>query len=70
MYVRNNILEINHSYTWGWNQHCGFVCAYQPDATGLSPKHAIYAIKFVINLSCEKNQNKQKDDGFVPFKKV
>ena len=41
----------------------GFVCAYHPAALGSSPKHAIYAfsfIVFVLYLSCEKNENKQK----------
>ena len=38
-------------------------------APGSSPKHTIYAfIIFVLNLSCEKNENKQKEAGFGPSK--
>ena len=47
-------------------------CAYHPAAPGSSPKHAIYAfsfIVFVLYLSCEKNENKQKEAGFGPLKK-
>ena len=39
---------------------------------GSSPKHAIYAfsfIVFVLHLSCEKNENKQKEAGYGPFLK-
>ena len=48
----------------------GIVCAYHPAAPSLSPKHAIYAssfIVFVLYLSSEKNENKQKEAGFGPF---
>ena len=38
---------------------------------GSSPKHIINAFiiysKFVLYLSCEKNENKQKEPGFGPF---
>ena len=42
-----------------------------PAAQGSSPKHAIYAFSFIVivlYLSCEKNENKQKEAGFGPFK--
>ena len=45
-------------------------CAYHPGAPGSSPKHTIYAfsfIVFVLYLSCEKNENKQKEAGFGLF---
>ena len=49
----------------------GLVCAFHPAATGSSPKHTIYAfiilIKFVLHLSCEKNENKQKEARFGQF---
>ena len=48
------------------------MCSYHPAAPGSSPKHAIYAfsfIVFVLYLSCEKNENKQKEAGFGPFLK-
>ena len=44
-----------------------------PTIPGSSPKHAIYAfsfIVFVLYLSCEKNENKQKEAGFGPFLKT
>ena len=51
----------------------GFVCAYHPAAPSSSPKHAIYAfsfIVFVLYLSCEKNENKQKKrPGLAHLKK-
>ena len=48
----------------------GFVCAYHPAAPGSSPKHTIYGfIVFVLYLSCEKDENKQKEAGFGLFKK-
>ena len=28
-----------------------------------------FLVKFVLNLSCEKNENKQKEAGLGPFKK-
>ena len=41
-----------------------------PTIPGSSPKHAIYTfINFVLYLSCEKNENKQKEGGFGPFQK-
>ena len=53
-------------------QLSAFVCAYHPAATGLSPKHSIdtfiiYSLSFVLNLPCDKNENKQKEAGFGPF---
>ena len=44
-----------------------------PTILGSSSKHAIYAfsfIVFVLYLSCEKDENKQKEAGFGPFKKT
>ena len=43
-----------------------------PTTPGSSPKHIIYTfsfIVFVLYLSCEKNENKQKEVGFGPFLK-
>ena len=38
---------------------------------GLTPKHTIYAlsfkVKFMLYLSCEKNENKQNESGFGPI---
>ena len=48
----------------------GIVCAYHLAALGSSPKHAIYAfsfIVFVLYLSCEKNENKQKSGRVWPI---
>ena len=52
-------------------QISGFVCAYHPAALSLCPKHAIYAFSFMLYLSCERNENKQKEAWFGPifFKK-
>ena len=30
----------------------------------------IIAVEYVLYLSCEKNENKQKETGFGPFKKT
>ena len=52
------------------SQLSGIVCAYHPAAQGSSPKHAIYAfsfIVFVLYLSCEKNENKQKRGRVWPI---
>ena len=49
----------------------GFVCAFNPAALGSSPKNTIYAfIIFVLysSLHCKKNENKQKEAEFGPFK--
>ena len=49
----------------------GFVCAFNPAALGSSPNNTIYAfIIFVLysSLHCEKNENKQKEAEFGPFK--
>ena len=50
----------------------GIICAFHPAALGSSPKHTaiIILVQFVLYLSlhCEKNENKQKDAGFGPFK--
>ena len=36
-----------------------------------NPKHTIYAlsfkVKFMLYLSCEKNENKQNESGFGPI---
>ena len=53
-------------------QLSGFVCAYHPATPGLSPKHTIYPFSFKVfvqYLTCEKNENKQKEAGFGPLKK-
>ena len=51
----------------------GFVWAFNPAAPGSSPKHTnyasiIYSQICAIFVSCEKNENKQKETGFGPFK--
>ena len=41
----------------------GFICVYHSSALGLSPKHTIFAlifIVFVLPLSYEKHENEQK----------
>ena len=49
------------------------VCAYSPAArvpVPITPSTLlIFIVKFVLYFSCEKNQNKQKEVGFVTFKK-
>ena len=52
----------------------GLECTYHTATPGLSPKHIIKAFlfifKIVLHLSCEKNENKQKEAGLGPYKKV
>ena len=60
---------------WAWGAAIAewIFYAYHPAAPSLSPKHAIYAfpfIEFVLYLSCEKNENKQKEAWFGSFKKT
>ena len=46
------------------------VSAYHSAIPGSSPKHGIYIFSFIVlvlYLSCEKNENKQKEAGFDPF---
>ena len=55
-------------------QLSGIVCAYHPAAPGSSPKQAIYAFSFIVfvfvlYLSCEKNENKQKRGRVWPILK-
>ena len=45
----------------------GFVYAYHPATPGSNPKHTIDAFIIVLYLSCEKDENKQKEAVFGPF---
>ena len=48
----------------------GFVCANHPAVrvqVPSTPSMLLSFIVFVLYLSCEKNENKQKEAGFGPF---
>ena len=55
-------------------QLSGFVCAFQPAVQHSNPKHTIFKIKFCTSFVIvgieKKDENKQKDAGWGPFKKI
>ena len=52
----------------------GSICTYHRAAPGSSPNHTINSFiiysQFVLDFSCEKYENKQKEAGFGPFFKT
>ena len=48
-----------------------YVIAYYPAAPPGTPSTPLsFIVKFVLYLSCEKNENKQKEAGLGPFNKL